>query len=289
MNLNHLKYFYTVAREKGVTPAAKVLHVAQPSITKLVKTLEADVGQALFERVGRQLRLTKAGGDLYRHCEIIFGEVEKIGALFNARAEVGGPLNVGASDAVAAFLLPGAIRDLLAKHPAVIPAVSSNAAENLLDGLVAGRIETLFLLHTPRFSREVEIRESIPVPHSIVISAKHFNSKSTRSSFIGSREVDDKSTHEFPTLRLLQKENPEIRIRISTNSFTAHKDMVRQGLGVSVMPTFAVEKELKAGVLKCLRPKEKLNWPIRVMGLKGKPQSEAVKALISSMKSVLRS
>lgn len=78
MELNHLKYFYFVAREGGFSKASRLLRVAQPALTRAVKALEDDLEVTLFERRGRGVLLTKVGNDVYRKCEIVFAQTREI-------------------------------------------------------------------------------------------------------------------------------------------------------------------------------------------------------------------
>lgn len=72
LNYNHLLYFWTVAREGSVTRAAELLQLAQPTISSQVRKLERSVGQQLFERKGRHLRLTETGQLVFRYADEMF-------------------------------------------------------------------------------------------------------------------------------------------------------------------------------------------------------------------------
>jgi LysR family transcriptional activator of nhaA len=61
LNYRHLLYFRTVAAEGGVSAAARVLNVSQPSVSVQIRKLEQSLGHRLFEREGRSLRLTPEG------------------------------------------------------------------------------------------------------------------------------------------------------------------------------------------------------------------------------------
>jgi LysR family transcriptional activator of nhaA len=73
LNYHHLLYFYVVAREGGIVPASKVLHLAHPTISGQLRKLETALGERLFERSGRRLLLTATGRLVYRYAEEIFG------------------------------------------------------------------------------------------------------------------------------------------------------------------------------------------------------------------------
>ena len=64
MELQQLRYFDEVARTQHVTNSAKKLNVAQPALTQSIRRLERELGVTLFERVGRNVRLTACGDAL---------------------------------------------------------------------------------------------------------------------------------------------------------------------------------------------------------------------------------
>lgn len=72
LNYHHLLYFWTVAKEGGVSRAAEQLHLAQPTLSSQIKKLEKAVGTPLFEREGRTMVLTETGQVVYRYADEIF-------------------------------------------------------------------------------------------------------------------------------------------------------------------------------------------------------------------------
>ncbi|MBC7706602.1 MAG: LysR family transcriptional regulator [Rhodoferax sp.] len=72
LNYHHLHYFWAVAKEGNLTRAALRLHVSQSALSTQIRQLEAQLGQALFDRVGRTLSLTEAGHLALAHAETIF-------------------------------------------------------------------------------------------------------------------------------------------------------------------------------------------------------------------------
>lgn len=72
LNYHHLLYFWTVAKEGGISRAAEVLHLAQPTLSSQIKKLERSLGTELFERVGRSMVLTETGQTTFRYADEIF-------------------------------------------------------------------------------------------------------------------------------------------------------------------------------------------------------------------------
>jgi LysR family transcriptional activator of nhaA len=73
LNYRHLRVFWVVAREGGVTRASRKLNVSQPTVTAQIRALEASLGQRLFARSGRGVVLTDAGRSVHRYAEEILG------------------------------------------------------------------------------------------------------------------------------------------------------------------------------------------------------------------------
>ncbi len=73
LNYHHLLYFWTVAREGGVSRAAETLHLRQPTVSAQIRTLERSLGHKLFTKRGRNLVLTNHGQTVFRYADEIFG------------------------------------------------------------------------------------------------------------------------------------------------------------------------------------------------------------------------
>ena len=72
MNYQHLFYFFTVAKQGGVSAAARALDLAPSTLSAQIRLLEASMGTPLFERKGRAMILTDAGRVAYGYAENIF-------------------------------------------------------------------------------------------------------------------------------------------------------------------------------------------------------------------------
>lgn len=72
LNYHHLRYFWMVAREGGLTKAAAKLHVSQPTISAQIQALEGVLGEKLFRRAGRYLVLTDTGQQVLGYADEIF-------------------------------------------------------------------------------------------------------------------------------------------------------------------------------------------------------------------------
>lgn len=78
MDLTKLRYFYTVAKYEHMTRAAEEIHIAQPALTKAIKSLEDELGVPLFMKKGRNIRLTVFGTYMKNKLDGIFPQLDRI-------------------------------------------------------------------------------------------------------------------------------------------------------------------------------------------------------------------
>ena len=158
MNLLHLEYFYTVAKEGGYLRASEKLRIQQPAISRMVAQLEDYFGFKLFERLGRNVRLTEKGQEVFESCKRIFGEVEGLQmSLGKISGEAKGPLMIAASEAISSHLLPGVLSTFLPQRPKLYPNIFSGPASMLMKKMEEGDIELGLFFHTPDISDKLVI------------------------------------------------------------------------------------------------------------------------------------
>lgn len=261
MNLLHLEYFYVVAKENGFTKAAQLLRIQQPAISRMVKQLEENLGFSLFERVGRGVQLTKQGQEVFESCKRIFGEVDNLkSSLGDIKGICQGPLVIGAADPIASAYIPKVLSSYMKEHPKVYPSIISGPASMLLGEILNGKIEIGMFFHVPDLPEKLEIFERKKFRFHLVIKKELRRKKEIIESFIGSREIDDVSTRRFPTIERIKKDYPAVKITLSSNNISSHREYVLQGMGVAILPEFLVKNDLKTGLLSELYAEEKFEF-----------------------------
>lgn len=120
LDLRRLRYFVAVAEELHFGRAAARLHIAQPSLSQQVRTLERELGVELLRRDKRRVALTGAGEALLREGRRILAQAERAVDAARAAGEgVTGSLTVGFMGSAGRRLLPLVVRDFRARHPRV--------------------------------------------------------------------------------------------------------------------------------------------------------------------------
>jgi LysR family transcriptional regulator, cell division regulator len=164
MELSDLTVFAAVARCGGITRAAGELNTVQSNVTARVQALEAEIGQPLFERHNRGVRLTDAGKRLLPYAERL--AVMSREAIFAARDDgtPKGPLVIGSMETTAAVRLPPVLARFHKKFPQVQLALQTGPTAALMQDVIDGTLDGAFVagpinhpdLHaTPAFREEL--------------------------------------------------------------------------------------------------------------------------------------
>lgn len=133
MDWNHVRAFHATAVAGSLSAAARRLGLTQPTLSRQVLALEADLGVALFERRGRKLVLTQIGMDLLDHTRIMGDAADTVALAASGRVqEIGGRVSISATDTYAAYILPGIIERIRSEAPQItVVIVASNELSDL--------------------------------------------------------------------------------------------------------------------------------------------------------------
>ncbi|MFI2212367.1 LysR family transcriptional regulator [Streptomyces sp. NPDC020141] len=241
MDLLQLRYFRTVARYEHMSRAAEELRVAQPSLSRVIARLEAELGCPLFDRRGRRIRLNQYGAIFLRHAERALSELEDgRRALRDARDTGLGRVSVASETLLTITHLLGSFR---AAHPrAEVRLFQSTAAEMErqlrarevdfcvasqpltgpnLDALELTREEVL--LAVPR-GHWLDGRESVTIPE---IADEPF--VTTRAGHWQRALLD----------RLFASEGLAPLVSCEGDEPGASQDMISAGLGIGLIPAIS--------------------------------------------------
>lgn len=113
MELRVLKYFLAVAREENISAAAERLHVTQPTLSRQLMDLEAELGKTLFNREHRKISLTEEGILLRKRAEEIIDLVDRTEAeVMNVGDDIAGDVYIGSSETEGIRLIAKTARQL---------------------------------------------------------------------------------------------------------------------------------------------------------------------------------
>ena len=252
-----LQVFHAVAKQLSFTKAAEVLFMTQPAVTFQVKQLEEHFNTRLFERSHGKISLTPAGELALDFAERILnlsGEMEA--RISELTGQISGPLLIGASTTIAEYMLPRLLGEFKQRHPethARLTVANSETIENKVADhtLDLGLIESPS--HHPNLVTEVCCEDELVMicaPFSDLAKLHTVDPKLvashpyiSRESGSGTREcIDDFFKSNGVCL-------DELNLVMELGSREAIKGAVAAGLGVAVVSSTTVLKELKLGEL----------------------------------------
>ena len=142
MELRHLRAFVEVARQGGFSRAARTLFSTQSTVSKAIGQLEAELGEALFERLATGVRLTGAGELVYARAVAMLAEGEHMVAeLADLRGMVSGRLRLGLPIFGSARLFAPLFAQYRQRHPGVEIELLEQGSARLEEAVLAGEVE----------------------------------------------------------------------------------------------------------------------------------------------------
>ena len=287
LDSERLRVFQAVAREGGFSRAASRLHRTQPAVSQAIRALEEDVGEPLFVRLGRGVRLTPAGEVLLEHTDRSFAVLdaarERLQALQSLEA---GSLVIGTSDTNACYLLPPVLGDFRKRYPGVELRISNRPSPVTEQQVLAREVDLGFVTLPVASDRltaiDLAAREDVAIlpPDHPLASRKRVRVEDLRDEpwlllDRGSR------TRSWLDERLAGSRGRG-RIAMELASIEAIKRLVALGFGVSVVPRISVVAEVASGELACASI-----FPLRearrvgVVHLRGAPLARAAAAFLA--------
>jgi DNA-binding transcriptional LysR family regulator len=141
MELRQLEYFVAVAEEANFTRAAERIRVAQPAVSAQIARLERELGEPLFDRTRREIRLTAAGQAALRHARAALAAVEDVStAVAELRDLVRGCVSVGTVTAHDVDM-PSLLAQFHRAHPQVDITLGAANSDVLIEGVRTGRLD----------------------------------------------------------------------------------------------------------------------------------------------------
>ncbi|MDQ0228650.1 LysR family transcriptional regulator [Metabacillus niabensis] len=176
MELRQLYYFMEVAEREHVSEAAQYLHVAQSAISRQIANLEAELGVTLFEREGRNVRLTPIGKVFLTHTKTAIKAIDYAKKQIDEYLDPErGSIKIGFPTSLASHLLPTIISAFKEKYPNVSFHLRQGSYSFLIDAVINREIDLAFLGPVPLNVPEIEgtilfsenISALVPISHPL--------------------------------------------------------------------------------------------------------------------------
>jgi len=245
-----LKAFVAVAQNRSFSLAAESLHITQPAVSKRIASLEQKLDHILFDRLGRDIKLTEAGEKLLPRAEYILNTMRDTERnIRELSGEISGTLRVATSHHIGLHHLPPVLHAFTSRHKHVNLQFEFLDSEQAHERVAHGDCELAIVTLAPK-TRQPLIAESIWVdPLVFVASYKH--------PIISQLDVTLKDLSPLPSIlpdlntftgRLVKncfdKANVALQQNMTTNYLETIKMMVSVGLGWSVLPRTMVDNQM---------------------------------------------
>lgn len=249
MDFRQLEYFVTISREKNFTRTAEVLHVSQPSVTKAVKNLEAELSLKLIDRRQKHVTLTNEGKAFLLHAEQIMQAVEDTYRdMERFQLEKQGTVHFGIPPMVEAYLFP----DLFTSFKAMYPDMNLDVKEYGDSTEVVAKAESGELDFGIIFSNDAidQANKMLIMTDnmSLCISPEHPLSRKEVISFDDLRDehfiMQQSNTYQHQHVYGRCVERGYVPdILLCTTQLKTIKQLVGNRLGISVLPDFVTNEE----------------------------------------------
>lgn len=252
MDLGQLRYFSKIVEHRSFTRAAQHCSVSQPALSQQIAKLEKELGQPLFERQGRSIRLTPAGHVLQTQAEKILQLVEDAKRQITDDGQTG-QICISAIPTVAPYLLPQVLTHVGNQFPQASFSIREDTTETLLKncsngdvdlGIVALPAAAKYLTIEPLFEEELML--ALPADHPLCGRAR-ITSKdimSERFILLGSTHCLVDSIESFCNRKKFQPLTTSHIEQLSTV-----QNLVALGHGISFIPKIATAENLAGKVI----------------------------------------
>lgn len=271
IDIHKLNAFVAVVEESNISKAANRLYMQQPPLTRLIKSLEQELGTALFKRLPRGVEVTEAGRVLYQEALSILAHAQAIPQrVHNIAQGLEGQLHIGFTNSVGLHpFLPNLLRQFREQFPAVAIQLEEESSRDLIDAVLNEKLDIAFLRRPASLHAELASIHVLDEPLIMALPNNHALADKS-----GAIHLLDLEPYEFVLYRRMAGQDLFDNILahcyqagFSPNivqeapRLTSSLNLIAAGIGVSIVPASIqdfwnkqiIYKTLKAE-LPCLAP-----------------------------------
>lgn len=258
MDLRQLEIIRAIAETGSFTAAGEKLHVSQSAISRQVLLLEAELGEAVFHRIGRRIRITPAGESLLQLSHRVFQDLQDtVAAIGDTRESLRGTMRLVGGMTVCLYVFPALLAEVRRKHPDLDLKITVGSGERSIALLRSGAAD-LGLVTVPVDATDLV---SLPVLKEELLLVIYPAHPLAKKRDIRSPDLDRQPFILFETGSItrqlvdefLTRERIDPEIVMETENVEIIKAMVEHGLGISIIPWQAAAVDVRTKRLHCSR------------------------------------
>jgi LysR family transcriptional regulator, regulator for metE and metH len=258
LDSRHLRVVAEVARAESVTRAADRLNVTQSAVSHQLREIDDRLGTAIFVRSGRRMLLTPAGRLLADAATQVLDTIGQVEARVSQLARnIAGELRVSAHCHTGYHWLPALVDGLRRRYPNFEIRISPEFTLNPIGALLDAKLD-LAIVNDASDDKRLLFRELFDDEHVAVVPRGHaWASRSfvtpaelvTEQLYLYSRSIDDS----FIVQKVLRPAGIELQ-RVTYLQLTEGiLEMVKAGMGASVLPKWSIANVIASGDIKAIR------------------------------------
>ncbi len=267
MDIHHLKIFYETCNEKSFTKAAKKLFISQSAVSIQLKKFELSMSTQLIERNSKTFKLTFAGNELYKMSQDIFNkisrmenEMKKIVSNHKSKIVVGATHNIGEP------LLPKIITDYSKKYKEVEFDLYIKNSTSLVKHIKDGIIDIAMMEEEIVDEKDLRFVQTDNYPF-VVIAPPYVNRVEDIKEMSMLKKDTQLASKYIEKFEEIINHNFDRKIIVNGSNETI-KNLVMNGMGISVLPYYCVYEEIKAKKMNLVHEFDKLEDKFQLVYLK---------------------
>jgi LysR family hydrogen peroxide-inducible transcriptional activator len=290
MEVHQLRYFCAIEETGSFSRAAEKSNVSQPSLSQQILKLEDELGARLFDRLGRSVRLTELGKAFLPRARAVLRELEAArGDLDERRDSFGGTLTVGVIPTVAPYFLPPRLASFSKKFPQAHVAVVEDITPALLGRLRSGSMD-MALLALPLRGHEFDAVPLLTERLFAVLPRKHALTRRKSLSLKDLRAepfllLRDGHCFRDTAVSVCTRARLNPQVVFESEQFSSLLSMVGAGMGVSIIPEMAVQRNAHSSYARIDDPAA-----VRTIGtatLRGRSTTRAHRAFLEHLRATV--
>ncbi|EGR0691121.1 TPA: LysR family transcriptional regulator [Vibrio parahaemolyticus] len=289
MNLRQLEVFYAIMQAGTVSGAARLLHVSQPNVTRVLAHTEQQLGFALFERVKGRLVPTQEAKALLPEAEKVYQQLGQFRSLTNKVKQGTQHLRIGAPPVLAAHLLAPTVALLSKEHSISFELLTANRDE-LCSGLLKHELDVAIAFGEetpPALMGHVLLKENLALiaPKSAAIPAE--------KTVI----LEELISHDLPIIGLdsrdplglllhqtLSARDEHYQHAITVRSYSAAAELVKHQAGFAIVDPWTAKQYRQDDAVSVHALEPNMSFSVSILFAEHTPQSIATKQFITALK-----
>lgn len=290
INLYKLEIFTVVVQAGSFSKAAERLYLTQSAVSQHIQDLESQLGAQIFHRGRRGVSLTVAGAVLLDYANAILKLLrEAENAVTNVELLVGGQLKIGATPGADVYLMPDWVGSFQHRFPLLTVSLETNITSQIAADVMHHVIDLGVVEGELRAEEGLKQVELLEVNQVVIVGANHpwFNLNAISVEMLSGQPFIARlrQSHTRTWIEnLLQPQKVNLNIIAEFANPEAIKRAVIAGMGISILPEYTVQPELKLGILHALTIQGlTLHRTIKLIWQHGEPFNPIARAFLTHL------